>query len=470
MRQKIDGILRVQADFDRVAAETGLRIGDLLASGDRKLERDEVESGRLLGDWMLDLDPPVQLEEVEVAPVEQEFDGSKAPIADLRCERDRPGAHPFAQRTVERGRRRLFQDLLVPPLDRALALAERIDVPTGVGEQLDLDVPGTLEVALEEDGLVAEGGFGLAARRRDAVHEVGRLANDSHPATAAAGRSLDHQRKPDLIGLAGRQHGNACCPGGALRLELVAAATQRYGSGADKDKPCRLDRLGEVGVFGKEPIAGMDRVGARLLRSSNVLLRIEVARDLDGFARRSCMQRALVVRRGDGDRGDSLGRAGAEDAEGDLAAVGYEELPDLHAAWRLSRNARRPSWPSGLVRSLAASCAASSPPGRSRISCFAARVASGPALSSSRTTRSIASSSSCASSWTRPVRRAISASKRSPVRKSRRAAAVPMRGKTNGEITAGTIPSLTSEKPKTASGAAIAMSVQQISPEPPPRA
>ena len=38
------------------------------------------------------------------------------------------------------------------------------------------------------------------------------------------------------------------------------------------------------------------------------------------------------------------------------------------------------------------------------------------------------------------------------------------------EITAGTIPSLTSEKPKTAAGAATATSVQQTSPEPPPRA
>ena len=68
------------------------------------------------------------------------------------------------------------------------------------------------------------------------------------------------------------------------------------------------------------------------------------------------------------------------------------------------------------------------------------------------------------------MRSAVSASNRSPVRKKRRAAVVPIRGKTNGEITAGTIPSLTSEKPKTASGAAIATSVQHTSPEPPPSA
>src|SRR6185437_15494014 len=258
--------------------------------------------------------------------------------------------------------------------------------------------------------------------------------------------------------------------GDSLRRELVAARAQCRRRRPDPGQSRRLDGLCEVAVLGEEAVAWMDRVGARLLRGPDVLLRVEVARDLDGFAGLARVQRALVVGRDDGDGRDPLGVAGAEDPDGDLAAVGYEELSDLHAAGRLSRNARRPSWPSGLVRSLAATRAASSPPGRSRISRFAARVASGPALSNSPTTRSIATSSSSAISWTSPIRSAVSASKRSPVRKKRRAAAVPILGKTNGEITAGTIPSLTSEKPKTASGAATAMSVQQTSPEPPPSA
>src|SRR5207244_3928661 len=162
----------------------------------------------------------------------------------------------------------------------AIALAERVDVPVLVRKQLDLHMPGTLEVALEEDGLVAECSLGLAARRGDGVRELPGLANDSHSAAATACGRLDQQWQADLDGLI-------------------------------------------------------------------------------GLAR---MQRALVVRRDGGDGRDPFGCAGAEDPDGDLAAVGYEELPDLHAAGRLSRNARRPSCPSGLVRSLAASRAASSPP------------------------------------------------------------------------------------------------------------
>ena len=62
------------------------------------------------------------------------------------------------------------------------------------------------------------------------------------------------------------------------------------------------------------------------------------------------------------------------------------------------------------------------------------------------------------------------ASKRSPVTKSRRAWRSPIARRTNGEITAGRIPSLTSENPNTVSGWASATSAQATSPAPPPSA
>src|SRR5439155_22914671 len=84
----------------------------------------------------------------------------------------------------------------------------------------------------------------------------------------------------------------------------------------------------KVAVLGQEPVARMDRIGTRLLCRPNVLLGVQVARDLDRFVRRSRVKRALVVGRDDRDDRDPLGGAGPEDAERDLAAVGYEELPE----------------------------------------------------------------------------------------------------------------------------------------------
>ena len=51
----------------------------------------------------------------------------------------------------QRGRRRLLEQLLMPPLDRALALAQVHDVAVMVAEDLQLDVPRVLEVLLDVD-------------------------------------------------------------------------------------------------------------------------------------------------------------------------------------------------------------------------------------------------------------------------------------------------------------------------------
>ena len=58
---------------------------------------------------------------------------------------------------------RLLDDLLVAPLDRAVADAERPRRALPVGDHLDLDVPGAGDQALQEDHAAAEGALGLVA-------------------------------------------------------------------------------------------------------------------------------------------------------------------------------------------------------------------------------------------------------------------------------------------------------------------
>src|SRR5205807_10425324 len=79
-------------------------------------------------------------------------------------------------------------------LDAALALAEVQGVPVGVGEHLDLDVARLLDVALEEDGGVAEGPLGGAPRRLEPGPQLGLVAGDAHADATAAGARLDEHR------------------------------------------------------------------------------------------------------------------------------------------------------------------------------------------------------------------------------------------------------------------------------------
>ena len=83
-----------------------------------------------LGDRVLDLQARVQLDEGEraVGP-DEELERAGVAVADVRQARSAAASIASRRSGVERGRRRLLDHLLVPALDRALALAERDDVP-----------------------------------------------------------------------------------------------------------------------------------------------------------------------------------------------------------------------------------------------------------------------------------------------------------------------------------------------------
>ena len=195
-------------------------------------------------------------------------------------------------------------------------------------------MPRTLDVALAEDAVVAEGRARFAACRRERLVELGRVVDDAHPAAAAARGRLDDERVADLGGLALGDDGHAGLARDLLRPELVAALAKRLRRGPDPRQPGGLDRLGEVGVLGEEP-------GAGRARRAHVLLRVEVARDRDGLVGQAGVQRAAIVGRDDRDRRDPELPAGAEDAKGDLAAIGDEELPDRHGRDCTSRGLQR---------------------------------------------------------------------------------------------------------------------------------
>src|SRR5207249_7232034 len=87
-------------------------------------------------------------------------------------------------------RRRLLDDLLVPPLNGAVALAEVDAVPVSVHRDLDLDVAVVLEPFLHVQRVVAERRPCFRAADRDRSLELARRANHSHALAAATRRGL----------------------------------------------------------------------------------------------------------------------------------------------------------------------------------------------------------------------------------------------------------------------------------------
>jgi hypothetical protein len=121
---------------------------------------------------VLHLDAGVHLQEIEI-PVGhvQEFDGPYIVITHRRCSvhgrLPEPGAGPG--RDERRGR--LLDQLLVATLDGAVAVPQVDHVAEAVPHDLDLDVPGMLEVLLDIDVRYAERRQRLRLRREEGVDE-----------------------------------------------------------------------------------------------------------------------------------------------------------------------------------------------------------------------------------------------------------------------------------------------------------
>ena len=130
-----------------------------------------------------------------------------------------------------------------------------------VGKNLDLDVAGMLHKALHVHGVVAEGHTRLGTGRGVSLLKLLGVPGLAHALAATAGRRLDKQGIPDLVGnlesllerldLAGAagNAGHACGDHGLLGVGLLAHAVDDIGGGTDEDKVVVSASAGKVGVL-----------------------------------------------------------------------------------------------------------------------------------------------------------------------------------------------------------------------------
>ncbi len=274
-REVAVGVFGVQPGLDGVPALHRWLAFEPAAGRHPQLRLDQVEPGGGLGDRVLDLQAGVDLEEREqpVAGVVEELDGRRAAVT------DRDG-QPFGRRLelgclhrTEHRRRRLLDDLLVAPLHRAVADAERPRGALAVSDHLDLDVPGTGDQALQEQDAAAERPSGLLAGALVGVGELGLVGDHADAAPAAARGGLQHQRVADLgrrrqggvQGLdrtaAPRCDRHADLLGDQLRADLVAELAHGLRARSDEGDSDLLAQLRERRVLCDEAPADPRGVG-----------------------------------------------------------------------------------------------------------------------------------------------------------------------------------------------------------------
>ena len=128
-----------------------------------------------LGDRVLDLEPGVHLEEVDLAGVgvEQELDGAGVDVADVRGQGDGRLGDPLRRApSVMVGAGASSSTFWCRRWVEQSRSNRCTHVAVGVGDDLDLDVAAVLDVLLDQHGVVAERRRGLALRGGDGLVEL----------------------------------------------------------------------------------------------------------------------------------------------------------------------------------------------------------------------------------------------------------------------------------------------------------
>jgi hypothetical protein len=284
----------------------------------------------------------VQLDEVEVAlRAEQKFERARVLVADRRARAGGCHLHLLTGPLGERGGRRFLDQLLMTALNGAFAFAQGENSPVGVAQHLHLHMAGGNEGLLQVDALVAEGRSRLGRRVSKGRLELVRGGDEPHALAAAAGRCLQEHGVADVVRrLAGLRRGRELIRarhGGHVRrshlllgLDLVPHARHDVGARADEDEVVLVGRAHEGGILGQEAPAGVDRLapgrpgGGDQRRDPEVALRRGGRPDPHGPVGHAHVHRVLVSRRIHSHGLDAHVVECANDADGHLAAVGYE--------------------------------------------------------------------------------------------------------------------------------------------------
>ncbi len=265
-------------------------VGERLTRGEPELRLDEVDACHLLGDRVLDLEACVRLDEPMHVALDEELDRRRVLQARFEREPNRVVDEVLPHDRVEVRCRRDLDDLLVPPLDAAIALTQVDDASCVVAEHLHLDVAYPGDVLLDVQPPIAERSarFGLASRER--LGQVAAIAHHAHAAAATARDRLDHrgaaverveERERLVDGRRVRRAPQDRDPGARrdrAGLGLVTERGERSRRRTDEDQTLLCAGLREGRLLAEEAVPGMHGRASRADRRVEDLLHVEIRR------------------------------------------------------------------------------------------------------------------------------------------------------------------------------------------------
>src|SRR5579859_515132 len=339
-------VLGGNATFDGMAAKLQRVLLDLerQTRRDAYLLLDEIGACHHLRHRMFDLQARVHLHEiVAVLLVKQKLVCASIAIADMLDGANGLFANLVAQFRRQMRAGRLFQHLLVAALARAVALAQIHAMPEVVNQHLNLDVSRAFQVAFDVESVIAERlAHLILCGGKDALKLVLPF-DETNAAPATAGSSLEHERETNFArrlqsfiqgangGRAG-QHGQPQLLHRFARGNLVTHQCHDGSRRPDEGQSRILANLGEGGVLGQKPVAGVNGVRARNHGRADDIGDIQVALaararpDADMLIRHTHRQGVAVSLRMSNDAAYPHLTTRPDNTQRNLAAIGNQNL------------------------------------------------------------------------------------------------------------------------------------------------
>jgi hypothetical protein len=346
----VKGIFGVDAAFDGVAFELDVALGMLegFAHGDHDLVANEVDAGDFFGNRMLNLDAFVHFQEVVIAVVvDDEFDGASIGIMGEFGDLDGGLAHFVAELAVlalDQRRRGFFDDLLIAPLDGAVAFAEMDDVALVVREDLKFDVVRVFDEFFDVDTGVAEGFLSFGTGGMIAFDERDVVVGNAHAASTATGDGLDHDGVTNALGngkgvllvfhdaFGTGRDGHTSFLGKGATDGLVLHRVHRARAWSDEPDVAAFADVGKVSVFGEETVAGMNGIDIRYFGGTDKAIDAQITliaggfTDANGLVGKLDMHGVGILVGINGDSTDVQLFASANNSDCNFSAVGYQDF------------------------------------------------------------------------------------------------------------------------------------------------
>jgi len=293
---------------------------------------------------MFHLQAGVHLDEIKLTILIEELDRTGTDIVNVRHRIGTDFANFGAFFWRNAGARGLFKHLLVPTLQRAIPFAQMYRIALAIAKHLNFDVAWCGQVFFDINLVIAEVRFAFGTRGLKSAFHFGGTIGHLHALAATTCGGFDDYGVSKLFTdfqcgfncrnttIAAWNTRHTQCLHGVLGSNFVAHHPDMFGRRTNECQVMIFDDLYEIGVFGQEPIARVNRLGSGDFTGSNNRRHVKIAfaswcgADTNGFVRHAYMHGISVGGRMNRHRLDAHFATRADHAQGDFSAVGNEDF------------------------------------------------------------------------------------------------------------------------------------------------